>query len=300
MVDASMIRPHMPVVGSDGEHVGTVDGVEGAGSTGRIKLTRNDSPDGEHHHVPLSSVARVDEQVHLSVTRASVLGGAGAGATAAAADSPLPPIKNRAVDGAEPRKNFYLPWIVGAIGLILLLLLFKSCVDGRQDRAAPPATTTATTTTTTAALPVETVTLPNGQKVGVAPSTLNYELQAYLASDAAAPRSFVFERLNFATGSAAIRDEDRATIDALAQILVAYPAARVRLDGYADARGTEPANAALGRQRAAAVADALVGKGVARTAVEATSGGEGNPEATNATTAGQAENRRTELTVLAK
>ncbi|RYG42922.1 DUF2171 domain-containing protein [bacterium] len=42
------IREHQTVVGSDGEHVGTVDGVDG----GRIKFTRKD-PDlhGLHHYL---------------------------------------------------------------------------------------------------------------------------------------------------------------------------------------------------------------------------------------------------------
>lgn len=62
MADASNIQPHMEVRGADGSHVGTVDGVEGD----RIKLTRNDSPDGEHHYVALGAVERVDEHVHLS------------------------------------------------------------------------------------------------------------------------------------------------------------------------------------------------------------------------------------------
>ena len=62
MADASGIEKHMEVRGSDGAHVGRVDGVEG----GRIKLTRSDSPDGEHHYVDLASVERVDEHVHLA------------------------------------------------------------------------------------------------------------------------------------------------------------------------------------------------------------------------------------------
>jgi hypothetical protein len=62
MVDASEIQPHMEVRGADGSHVGTVDGLEGS----RIKLTRNDSPDGEHHYVDIDGVERVDEHVHLS------------------------------------------------------------------------------------------------------------------------------------------------------------------------------------------------------------------------------------------
>lgn len=49
------IREKMEVVGSDGEHVGTVDGME----YGEIKLTRNDSPDGKHHLIPIDWVESV-------------------------------------------------------------------------------------------------------------------------------------------------------------------------------------------------------------------------------------------------
>ena len=55
---ASQIREHMEVVGSDGKHVGTVDKVEGD----RIKLTKQDDPDGtaqHHHYLPVSSVGSV-------------------------------------------------------------------------------------------------------------------------------------------------------------------------------------------------------------------------------------------------
>ena len=44
-MDASQVKEHMDVVGSDNEHVGTVDKVEGQ----RIKLARKDpSAGGEH------------------------------------------------------------------------------------------------------------------------------------------------------------------------------------------------------------------------------------------------------------
>ena len=56
---ASQIEEHMAVVGSDGEHVSTVDKVEGD----RIKLTKQDDPDGSgqhHHYLPVSAVASVE------------------------------------------------------------------------------------------------------------------------------------------------------------------------------------------------------------------------------------------------
>lgn len=57
----------MEVVGSDGQHVGTVDGVDGQ----RIKLTKQDpAAQGEHHYIHIDSVASVDEKVTLNRTAA--------------------------------------------------------------------------------------------------------------------------------------------------------------------------------------------------------------------------------------
>ena len=66
MANAAQIREHMEVVGSDGQHVGTVDKVEGD----RIKLTKNDpQAQGQHHYIPLDAVASVEQdEVRLDRT----------------------------------------------------------------------------------------------------------------------------------------------------------------------------------------------------------------------------------------
>jgi hypothetical protein len=56
------IREHMDVIGACGNKLGKVDHVEGSS----IKLTKNDSPDGQHHLIPTSWVSSVDHQVHLN------------------------------------------------------------------------------------------------------------------------------------------------------------------------------------------------------------------------------------------
>jgi hypothetical protein len=56
------IREHMDVIGSCGNKLGRVDHVEGS----HIKLTKNDSPDGMHHLIPMSWVTKVDKSVHLN------------------------------------------------------------------------------------------------------------------------------------------------------------------------------------------------------------------------------------------
>ena len=67
MVDATQIKEHTEVVGSDGVHVGTVDHIEGSN---RIKLTRRDpNAGGEHHYIPLDWVESVEnDRVRLNKT----------------------------------------------------------------------------------------------------------------------------------------------------------------------------------------------------------------------------------------
>jgi outer membrane protein OmpA-like peptidoglycan-associated protein len=296
MAQASDIRPHMAVVGSDGMPVGTVDHMDGPD---QIKLAKHDQPDGQHHYIPLAMVSRVDDRVHLSVAAAAAITIAGQtlGGELPLADDPVPPIRNRQVDGAPARRNFLLPWIVGVVGVILLLLLLRSCFARPAEVAGPPPVPVPSTGT---ALPVEAVVLPGGRSVSLAPGSLNYALQQYLASAEPAPRTFQFDKLNFDTGSAAIRPEDVPNVDALGQILSAYPHAIVTITGYTDAQGSAGTNARLGQERAEAVAAALVGRGVDKSRLSANSGGEANPSDSNANPRGRFDNRRSELTVTAK
>ena len=52
------IKEHMEIVGSDGEHVGVVDHVEGQ----RMKLTKTDpAAGGEHHYIHVDMVKAVED-----------------------------------------------------------------------------------------------------------------------------------------------------------------------------------------------------------------------------------------------
>ncbi len=54
MIDPSKITEHMEVVGSDGQHVGTVDKLA-------IKLTKNDpTAQGQHHVLNIDLAASVE------------------------------------------------------------------------------------------------------------------------------------------------------------------------------------------------------------------------------------------------
>ncbi len=67
MIQASEIREHMEVVGSDGGHVGRVDHVKGT----EIELAKMDLGAGfKHHMIPMTWVDRVeDEKVCLNLTK---------------------------------------------------------------------------------------------------------------------------------------------------------------------------------------------------------------------------------------
>jgi len=60
MINQSQIKPHMPVVCSQGGQFAVVDHMDGAST---IKLAKDDS--GKHHYIPLSWVTSVDEKVHV-------------------------------------------------------------------------------------------------------------------------------------------------------------------------------------------------------------------------------------------
>ena len=67
MIQASEIREHMDVEGSDGGHVGRVDKVMGD----EIELTKLDIASGlKHHMIPLTWVEMVeDDTVRLNMTK---------------------------------------------------------------------------------------------------------------------------------------------------------------------------------------------------------------------------------------
>lgn len=271
MVDINAIRAHMDVIDADGVTIGRVDSVDST----RIKLTRRDSADGEHHYIDHGDIARVDEHVHLSRPAAAILGTGAVGSAGHAATH------------AAGRRTSWLPWVLGGAAIIALLAALSQCQD--RDEAALGTDPVPATTVAAAGA---------GAGASYAAGTMAYDVDRYLAGTEAAPRSFAFQRLNFDSGQAVIRDEDESDLDDIARVLTAYPNTRAAIVGYTDAEGPAASNTRLGAQRAQAVIAALGARGIAANRLEARTGGEGNPEASNADTSGRAVNRRTELVVL--
>lgn len=193
-------------------------------------------------------------------------------------------------DGAPPthvhiekKKPNWLAWLALLAGLLALLLALSRC--NRDETAVAPATGDNTVVAQTTGAPEATA------LAGVS------GLGGYLAGSEPTPRTFTFEKLHFDSAKSDVRAEDQDELNQLATVLKQYGNSRVRIAGYADARGSDPANVTLGKDRAEAVKAALVAQGIDAGRVETVSGGESDPVDTNATAGGQAENRRTELVV---
>lgn len=191
------------------------------------------------------------------------------------------------------KKTNWLPWILLGLGILALLFALSRC--GHDDERVANSTATV--------VPAE----PTGEVVATTPNAAGSvalagttTLGTYLSGNEPAPRSFVFEKLNFDTAKSEVRAEDAGEVTQVATTLKQYKTAKVRIAGYADARGNDAANVALGKARAESIKSALVAKGIDAARIQTVSGGESDPVATNSTASGRFENRRTELAVTAR
>src|SRR5690606_2338363 len=79
------------------------------------------------------------------------------------------------------------------------------------------------------------------------------------------------------------------------KFLAKTPAARVRLEGHTDERGTREYNLALGERRAKSVQQILLSAGAKSSQIEVITYGEERPKATGATEAAYSQNRRVDI-----
>lgn len=146
------------------------------------------------------------------------------------------------------------------------------------------------------------LTLPGGAVISVPEGSLDYNLARFLAdgNSAELPKTFVFDNLNFYTGSTQLTPESQPTVTNLIAILKAYPNTEVQLVGHTDNSGDPAANMKLSQDRANAVRDMLVDGGIDANRISTAGYGQDKPIASNDTGEGRAKNRRTELVVTKK
>lgn len=106
-----------------------------------------------------------------------------------------------------------------------------------------------------------------------------------------------FNTLEFETGSAVIKSSSNKSLDKLAEVLKLNSTWKLGLNGYTDNTGNAEANIRLSKERAGAVKNYLVERGISSGRITAEGHGAENPVASNATAEGRAKNRRVEIQI---
>lgn len=101
----------------------------------------------------------------------------------------------------------------------------------------------------------------------------------------------------FARSSPTLLATARVPLDRIAAALVETPVP-ILIEAHTDSSGNPVGNAILSTQRASAVRDALIARGVSPAIVTAVGRGASSPIASNTSPAGRAQNRRVELIVV--
>ncbi|MCB9168968.1 MAG: PD40 domain-containing protein [Flavobacteriales bacterium] len=125
------------------------------------------------------------------------------------------------------------------------------------------------------------------------PHALDVKLNPLEAGETVALRNIFFE-----TASFALLPASNAELDKLVKLMQDNPSLHIELGGHTDDVGSEADNLRLSDQRANAVREYLIGKGIDAERVRAIGYGETRPIASNDTEEGRAQNRRTEVKVL--
>jgi len=188
---------------------------------------------------------------------------------------------------------------------VLMALLVTGCSSTKtfvvllpEESGAPSAVTVGQGTQTTVLdTPMTGATVDgsgNIEKAAVTPVEVQKIFGAALAAQP--PKSITFI-LYFATASSDVTPESRPALDALFAEVAKREAVEVQVTGHTDRVGTQADNDRLSLERAQAIRDMLIQRGIKATFIRAV--GRGDREPLVPTPAGQPEpkNRRVEVTV---
>ncbi len=117
------------------------------------------------------------------------------------------------------------------------------------------------------------------------------------ALEASLNAAFEDASILFESGSSVIASGGTSQLDAIADLLISVPGARVEVAGHTDSEGPADGNLILSAERAESVAAYLIASGVDPVQLTAVGYGQERPIADNTTPEGRAANRRIEFTV---
>lgn len=101
----------------------------------------------------------------------------------------------------------------------------------------------------------------------------------------------------FDTGKSSLRSESNAELDRLVKLMNDVQGLKIELSGHTDNTGSAQGNIKLSQDRAQAVVNYLVSKGVSKSRMTAKGYGSSRPIASNDTSDGRQQNRRTEFEI---
>lgn len=108
----------------------------------------------------------------------------------------------------------------------------------------------------------------------------------------------IHQKINFATGKDTILPDSFPVLDDVAQAMRDYPKVKVEIGGHTDNTGDDAKNQKLSKERADAVFEYLLAKGILATRMVTIGHGETQPVDTNRTEEGRGNNRRVEFLIL--
>jgi outer membrane protein OmpA-like peptidoglycan-associated protein len=161
------------------------------------------------------------------------------------------------------------------------------------------------------------VSLPAGRNYGIAVKKENY---LFHSENFDLPATSVYQEVvkniamqNIAVGSkmilkniffdfdkATLRPESTSELERLIKLMTDVPTLKVEISGHTDSKGSDVYNKTLSNNRAKAVVDYLIAKGISSDRFTAVGFGEEQPIDSNDTEEGRQMNRRTEFKILSK
>ncbi len=159
------------------------------------------------------------------------------------------------------------------------------------------------------------VSLPSGRNYGIAvkatgylfhsenfdiPAATNYQevTKDILMNKMVVGSKVILKNIFFDYAKATLRSESFPELDRLVKLLTDFPNTRIEISGHTDNQGSLQTNQKLSENRAKAVVDYLISKGIASSRLEYKGYAYFQPVATNDNEEGRQQNRRVEFKVL--
>ena len=124
---------------------------------------------------------------------------------------------------------------------------------------------------------------------------MKQEITANEMLDALNKDGYIALNILFETGKSTIKNESSPVIDQIFELMKSDLTLKISIEGHTDNAGDAASNKVLSDNRAKAVMDALIAKGIDKTRMSFVGWGQEKPVADNRNEEGRAKNRRVEI-----